>query len=108
MRLAILIMSMLQMRKMKRTERLRNMPKGSRLVRTIPQDFKQGTTPELNFNRPNGWKRSHYKTMVATPGGSYYSHTGVWKDNIGTSIIFLFVLAHPFVKCLFLHVIKCT
>lgn len=75
MRLGILIMSMLRMRKIKHTERLRNMPKGSRLARTIPQDFKQGTAPELNFNRPNGWKRSHYKTMVATPGGTVIIHT---------------------------------
>lgn len=75
MRLGILIMSMLQTRKIKHTERLRNTPKGSRLVRTIPQDFKQGTTPELNFNRPNGWKRSHYKTMVTTPGGTVIIHT---------------------------------
>lgn len=52
-------------------EQLSNVSKVSKLVRTGPQSFNLGTTPELNFNRPNnGLKRSHYKMKVSTPEGS--------------------------------------
>lgn len=95
------------MRKIKCTERLRNVPKISRLVRTTPQDFDQGTTPELNFNRSNGLKKSHYKTTVSIAGGIVIIHTLGYEKTI-LELLLKFVLAHPFVKCLFLHVIKCN
>lgn len=58
------------MREIKCTEQLSNVSKVSKLVRTGPQSFNLGPTPELNFNRPNGLKRFHYM-MVSTPEGSY-------------------------------------
>lgn len=84
------------------------MPKGSRLVRTVPQDFKQMHNSRTELQQTQWVEEVSLQDYGRHPRRhSYYSHTGVWKDNIGPSI-FLFVLAHPFVKCLFLHVIKCT
>lgn len=60
-------------------------PKVSELVRTRPQDFNLGTAPDWISTDLRGWGEEGPTRMH-----SYYPHTKVWIDNIGTSTYIYF------------------
>lgn len=61
---------------------------------------------KLDFLQRNTTNRLKGRSMISTPGSSYYSHTRVWKSNIETTTYVYF--SSSFHKMSVLYVIKLT